>query len=319
MRIRLVRKSLETPSITNKDDTRMIRYAYGGYDGFVKKYGSELDYSFTDSTLHIGSGRIVFQGWEVDIDESGLDVDLNFFSTTSYYTVYLEINLVTELAEVKSLYSVTEYPEIDSGDDLTQAPSGIARFILYQVKVEEGNPTKVIKVVPPIPYGKDEISDLKQKIEDTKTSISNGLLPAKVAKYASEDESKGTIEERLTKLGFKSGQATPSSAVSLTQNEIKKLGTMVYGRYIQPFDRNAAYAIGDTVFTVPEDFRPYIDTEVYGYGVLFNGIDPVAIKLTIKTNGMAIISGLESSVPVTYAASFNIVYGYMTVDPAIYM
>ena len=40
MAIRLIRENSDTPNITNKDDARMIRYAYGGQNGYVK--GSRL-------------------------------------------------------------------------------------------------------------------------------------------------------------------------------------------------------------------------------------------------------------------------------------
>ena len=315
MSVRLVRESSLTPNIANKDDARMVRYAYGGYDGIVKSYGQELLYNYVNGIFTVGSGRVVLQGWEVDIDASGWALNLQSVTGTRYYTIYLEVNLVTEKAELKSQYATSAYPYIETGDDLTNAPNGIANLVLYQFKLVNGAIASIETKVQKINYVKDVAETLTQRVTD----LENGTTSAKIAEYASSDYSKGTIEERLTKLGFKSGQVTPSSSVSLTQNEIKKLGTMVYGRYVQPFDRNAAYAIGETVFTVPEGFRPYSDTEVYGYGVLFNEFDPVSIKLTIKTDGTAIISGLESGVPVTYAASFNIVYGYMTVNPDIYM
>ena len=36
MSIRLIRQESQTPNVTNHDDARMVRYAYGGFDGFVK-------------------------------------------------------------------------------------------------------------------------------------------------------------------------------------------------------------------------------------------------------------------------------------------
>ena len=36
MSIRLIRQESETPNVSNHDDARMVRYAYGGYDGFVR-------------------------------------------------------------------------------------------------------------------------------------------------------------------------------------------------------------------------------------------------------------------------------------------
>lgn len=134
MAIRLVRESSVTPNITNRDDVRMIRYAYGGYDGVVKGYGEELAATYSsDGIFHIGSGRIVLQGWEIDIDESGVDVALDK-SSSLYYAIYLEIDLSGEheTIEIKSIYSSSGYDlEVDAGDDLTRYPNGVARMVLY--------------------------------------------------------------------------------------------------------------------------------------------------------------------------------------------
>ena len=36
MGVRLIRQNSNTPNVTNIDDARMVRYAYGGYDGYVR-------------------------------------------------------------------------------------------------------------------------------------------------------------------------------------------------------------------------------------------------------------------------------------------
>lgn len=312
MSIRLVREP--SAPIQNKDDAKMIRYAYGGYDGVVKGFGQECAYTFENGIFKVGSGRIVLQGWEVDIDEFGWSLDLSNVTTLAYfYVVYLEVDLVNQQANLNYKFDFTGHPEINQGDDLTTYPESIARIPLYRFIIDGGEIIFISLELPIIPYTKD-----------IKESIENGKVKAKIAKiatYASEDILKGTIEERLTKLGFKKGQVTPLKSVNLTQNEIKKIGTMVYGRYVQSANTQISYAVGDTVFQVPEDFRPYEDTTVYGFGLAYGssgGASNLGVTITIKKDGSAIVSKIEGSYATMHIYNFNLTFGYLTVDQRIY-
>ena len=134
MAIKLVRESSNIPNVANVDDVRMIRYAYGGYSGVVKGYGQELSGTTDGAVFTIGSGRVVVQGWEVDIDGAGVSLDFSSFSSgIIYITVYLEVNASLETATVKYIYDSSDYPSISEGDDLTEAPYGTARIPLYKV------------------------------------------------------------------------------------------------------------------------------------------------------------------------------------------
>lgn len=215
MGVRLVRESSQTPNITNKDDAKMVRYAYGGYDGVVKGYGQELGYTYENGIFKIGSGRVVLQGWEVDIDESGWTLNLKSVTGTRYYTVYLEVNLVTEKAELKSQHSTLAYPSIEPGDDLTNAPNGIANLVLYQFKLVNGLIALIETKVQKINYVKDFAETLTQKITD----LENGTTPAKIAEYASSDKSKGTIDERLDS-GVISQKGAFNSSIPLTETGV---------------------------------------------------------------------------------------------------
>lgn len=181
MALRLVRKSSETPNITNKDDTKMIRYAYGGYNGFVENYGSEIA-SVTPSAngiFKIGSGRIVLQGWEVDIDDSGWELVYDNITGTRYYSIYLEISIETETVSVKSSYNTGAYPEINVGDDLTEFPNGTARLLLWQVQANGKTVVQANKVVQKINYAKDAIADIETKIKETKNEIEKEITALK--------------------------------------------------------------------------------------------------------------------------------------------
>lgn len=59
MGLRLIRGNSDTPNVTNADDARMVRYAYGGYNGFVQGKGRELDCEGNGATLTINSGIIL--------------------------------------------------------------------------------------------------------------------------------------------------------------------------------------------------------------------------------------------------------------------
>lgn len=86
---------------------------------------------------------------------------------------------------------------------------------------------------------------------------------ANIAEYASHDTSKGTIEERLTTLGYKESNITPveGSSTLLGQNILLRQGYYVIGIFKgkweadskgYPYVSGEGYPIG----TVPEAFRP---------------------------------------------------------------
>lgn len=72
------------------------------------------------------------------------------------------------------------------------------------------------------------------------------------AEYASADTSKGTIEQRLTNLGFREGSATVSLG-SATQNNIKRQGNYCIFNLVLVFD--GVYDMS-SVATLPTGFRP---------------------------------------------------------------
>jgi hypothetical protein len=191
MAVRLIRASSDVPNITNKDDTKMVRYAYGGYDGFVPNFGQDLSYTLNDleRLFTINSGKIVLQGWEVDVDEAG--VQIPYSGTKRFYTVYLEVNVALNEASIKSVYNSGSYPEVDPGDDLTKSPNGTARKSLYRFKVENDRATLVFKDIFEIPYGKEAIASAreyaKSYTDKALSPILEGSTPVQYAHYAAGD------------------------------------------------------------------------------------------------------------------------------------
>ena len=161
MALRLVRQTSETPNITNKDDTIMTRYAYGGYNGIVKGFGSECGYTAENGIFKVLSGRICVDGWEIDVDGTGWQLNLSNVSGIQYYSIYAEINVLVESVEIKSTYSLSSYPIIEKGDDLTSIPNGTARLLLYNVKVSNGSITEVLTKFSKILNLSDVVNELK--------------------------------------------------------------------------------------------------------------------------------------------------------------
>ena len=186
MAINFVRQPSETPNVRNIDDIVPFRYAYGNQNGFVKDKGNELSYTINGSNFRINSGRVVLFGVESDIDANGVTITVDNVATTRYYSVYYKVNMATNTTSIESEYSTTDYPEIDPGDDLTANTSGTANLELYTFTALNGIISNVTKVVQRIVYT-DEALD-------------------------GYDSSKGTIEERLTNLGFKSDTTTQFSS-----------------------------------------------------------------------------------------------------------
>ena len=155
MAIKMVREPSETPNINNIDDIIPMRYAYGGQNGFVIGKGTEISNTVSGLNFTVNSGRLVMQGVECDIDATGVTITIDNIATKRYYTVYLEVNLGLNTATIKSEYDTATYPTIDTGDDLTENSTGIARLPLYQFTATSGIISEVNKVVESVKYAKD--------------------------------------------------------------------------------------------------------------------------------------------------------------------
>ena len=167
MALRLVRKASDTPNISNRDDACMVRYAYGGYDGVVKNFGTEIALTQNATyTFTIGSGRAVIQGWEIDVTEQTISV---VPYSGQYYHIYLELNLLLEQVELKYVVSPSNiFPaSIGLGDDLTQHTSGIARLPLYVCRLQDsyGDLVSAKRASDLILYAKDHFLEIDEKLE----------------------------------------------------------------------------------------------------------------------------------------------------------
>lgn len=101
------------------------------------------------------------------------------------------------------------------------------------------------------------------------------VYQAKYATYASTDTSKGTIEERLSNLGFKTGVFTVSakgsfgslnpSDLNITLNSIRKKGKYCIGNFTIEQRTEGKYygSIKTLTLTIPEDFKPAVGLGFY--------------------------------------------------------
>lgn len=224
-------------TLSNIDDIIPFRYAYGNQNGYVIGKGTEVSHTVNGNQFTVNSGRLVIQGVESDIDANGITLTIDTAGETRYYVVYYEVNLATNTANIKlSNFDTVGYPNIDAGDDLTANSSGIARLPLYQFTAKNGVISSVKKVVNAIDY--------------TGTAL------------VGYDNSKGTVEERLTKLGFKQGsiaftggqldfEGTVLSSVSFSNiatNEFKRQGNYIIAKFEVDF---TAYTPTGSTISVP--------------------------------------------------------------------
>lgn len=198
MAITMVREPSEQPNITNIDDIIPFRYAYGDQSGYVKGKGTELDYTINGSVFEIGSGRIVLQGVESDIDANGVSITVDNVATTRYYVVYYMVNLATNTVSISSVYDTAGYPTIDEGDDLTENSSGIARLPIYKFTALNGNIANVIKIAKEIRYYQEQIDNNTNKlnnISNAKTPDGNNIISIKKILWTGEADMSGSYSD----------------------------------------------------------------------------------------------------------------------------
>lgn len=117
---------------------------------------------------------------------------------------------------------------------------------------------------------------------------------ATYAQYASDDTSKGTIEERLTSLGFRQGSfiSADSSTYLLgaETNIIKKQGKYVIATLVNPYvytesDPSSSFPASFEAVLIPEGFRPKSVTYVSCFGQQLMALDTYCTDCKINTDG----------------------------------
>lgn len=250
MSVKMVREPSSEPNIQNLDDFIGLRYAYGNQNGYCVGKGSELSYSVSGSTFKILSGRIVVQGVECDIDANGVSIQIDNIASRRYHSIYLQVSLSTMTVSVLEMYDTASYPVISAGDDLNENTIGTAQIELYRFSSLNGAISDISKVIKPMQYAYQQISELQSNLTD-------GSVQVKIAQYASSDLTKGTIEQRLNQLGFRQGSI---SLINGGTAQLKRQGnyTIVYIRLFSgnTSETTSPWYQGGTIGTIPVNFRP---------------------------------------------------------------
>lgn len=103
--------------------------------------------------------------------------------------------------------------------------------------------------------GKTFVPKSNYAISATQSQISDTAL---IAEYASEDKTKGTIEQRLTALGFREG-VVESLVATASENFLHRQGNYVIGKLVIDTSATAEtlnVSAGTVIGVIPEEFRP---------------------------------------------------------------
>ena len=152
-------------------------------------------------------------------------------------------------------------------------------------------------------------------------ATSNFATTAQIAQYASSDTSKGTIEERLTALGFKEGAVTPltidSAYYTEDKNIIQRQGNYVIGHYraqtLIPADFDSdKNALVFPIGTIPEEFRPVTAKIFRGYVEAISNSVPTLgeAEIEITPDGQIRVSNYNSLVENALMRLVSVSLGY---------
>ena len=284
MGLRLIRQESETPNVSNQDDARMARYAYGGYDGYVRNRGQEIGSTISGTSFVVQSGVLSLQGWEVEVDANGISIPTSASVTNkTYFSVYLEVNCATDTAEIKSLTDTAGFPDIPAGDDLTENTIGTARLLLYHFTATSGVIADVEKLVQEIPYGKDNDETQKNALEQVQAQSSK--------KFAEIDAEINVINGRLYNLGFRQGYAAFTSGPGGIT--LKRQGNYVIAELYTEGGLINTNSVGDQA-KIPADFCPktQIVTNIGVQGIVGTRMGSGASVVRIQPSGSVSISNM---------------------------
>lgn len=184
---------------------------------------------------------------------------------------------------------------IQPDDDLNDNPvNGEYELELYSYEAYPTSAT-LTRTQPYIP-------DLGGKLKEFEASLKDEGKP-----LHGYDDTKGTIEERLTALGFKEGSiALPNGTA--TVNNVTRQGNYVIGELVAVLPKTSNLDnIGFIVGTLDDNFKPIKDYYCYGFGN--NGAGSrlnyyqMQIKFLINTQGQIIVNELFRKETVTAGSS----------------
>lgn len=121
MAITILRKTAGLHKLVNLVENAAVYHAYGGENGIVSGYADELKITLEEENLvHISRGRVIFQGWEVDIDECRILLD---DVTPGFGGILLHIETGNQTAELLQYRNPAAPPALSSGNLLANTPN----------------------------------------------------------------------------------------------------------------------------------------------------------------------------------------------------
>jgi hypothetical protein len=254
MGVRFIREPSETPNVVNQDDFRLFRYAVGGYNGYIKGRGTEFGYVVNGTVFKITSGVGILHGVDFEVDTNGWELDVGNSPTKRYFSIYVEVNLATNIIDIKSVYDTAGFPTVSAGDDLTALSTGTARMLLYQLTAQNGVISDISRKISPIKYYQ-EIDSQKlnrtghapRKVLTTSPSgeittttaaanqvvLGDGTgrsITTSVTSGSSSLVTSGAVAARLEELGFKTGTVTVQNSSYYSSSEIMQQGRVIIGK-----------------------------------------------------------------------------------------
>lgn len=193
-------------------------------------------------------------------------------------------------------------------EDLNENPvTGVYEFELYKYTA---TPTNVY-----LERTGEYIPDVEGRFEQFETSLKDEGKP-----LHGYDDSKGTIEERLTRLGFKSGSISFAGGTYGSQtntdtasNGVFRQGNYVFGKINIKLDFNNVknyFIKGNDVFTLPEGFRPNRDIFAIISCYSNDGFWGTCFVLIKPHNGKGIVQKSEMGNMLNKNAEFFLNFGF---------
>ena len=186
-----------------------------------------------------------------------------------------------------------------NGTYLAYSKMGEGTFNVYPRKVEKFYFVKASEKTNSDEYTVKDAEHATQADKATTADSATNATNANIAKYASSDTSKGTIEERLTALGFKEGVATLNvSSGTAARNSLKKQGKYVLFNY----EVNDVFCneVTQISLTMPQEFRPKNElTIMYRFSTKPRGNDTYFADMystaTVGTDGVIPITSIAGA------------------------
>lgn len=173
----------------------------------------------------------------------------------------------------------------------------------------------------------EDVEELKDKIEKLtdsgeikakKSEQADNATSATKAQYASDDKTKGTIEDRLTRLGFKEGEiATQSSDfVQIKENYLKRQGNYVLGHFKATTgvlsETTKQFVLGKIpkLFDAKEGINAYMRRETSGFSTSKVGVLSLVVESTQESDYPLVLKTGEITLSEYYSMEVDIWFGY---------